>query len=101
MGWAAKHIEKLKAGETVTFRPKGNSMSGRVEDGQLVTVAPVADPAELEVGDVVLCRVNGKDFLHLIKAVRHGQFQIGNNRNLVNGWTAAKNVYGRLVSVQD
>jgi len=100
MGWASTHIARLKAGETVSFRPKGTSMSGRVEDGQLVTVDPV-DPAALEVGDVVLCSVNGRQYLHLIKAIRKGQFQIGNNRNLVNGWTAAKNVYGRLVAVQD
>lgn len=100
MGWASTHIARLKAGETVSFRPRGTSMSGRVEDGQLVTVAPV-DPAALVVGDVVLCAVNGRQYLHLIKAIRKGQFQIGNNRNLVNGWTAAKNVYGRLVAVQD
>ena len=100
MGWASTHIARLKAGETVSFRPKGTSMSGRVEDGQLVTVDPV-DPAALEVGDVVLCSVNGRQYLHLLKAIRKGQFQIGNNRNLVSGWTAAKNVYGRLVAVQD
>ena len=26
MGWALLHISKLKLGETVSFRPKGNSM---------------------------------------------------------------------------
>jgi hypothetical protein len=31
-------------------------MRGRIESGQLCTVVPV-DPANLEVGDIVLCKV--------------------------------------------
>jgi hypothetical protein len=38
MGWATPYIDKLKKGETVQFRPRGNSMSGRIESGQLCTV---------------------------------------------------------------
>jgi len=38
MGWATGHIEKLRAGETVSFRPRGNSMTGKIESGQLCTV---------------------------------------------------------------
>jgi hypothetical protein len=40
MGWATKYIEQLSRGETVQFRPRGNSMRGKIENGQLVTVAP-------------------------------------------------------------
>ena len=59
MGWASHYIEKLQAGETVQFRPRGDSMSGRIESGQLCTVVPVA-PADLAVGDIVLCKVRGR-----------------------------------------
>ena len=38
MGWATKYIEQLSRGEAVQFRPRGNSMSGKIESGQLVTV---------------------------------------------------------------
>lgn len=100
MGWAARHIERLRVGETVTFRPRGNSMTGRVESGQLCTVAP-ADAGTLAVGDVVLCKVNGREYLHLIRAVRGGQFQIGNNHGGVNGWVSARGIYGKLVAVAD
>lgn len=58
MGWASTHIERLRAGETVSFRPRGNSMRPRIESGALCTVAPV-DPATLAKGDVVLCTVGG------------------------------------------
>ena len=66
MGWAAHHIDKLRAGETVSFRPRGGSMRGRIESGQLCAVAPI-DPARLAVGDIVLCRVRGNDYLHIVK----------------------------------
>src|SRR4051794_29593723 len=69
MGWASGHIERLRNGETVSFRPRGHSMSGKIESGQLCTVAPVK-PAGLRVGDIVLCKANGREYLHHIKAVQ-------------------------------
>lgn len=99
MGWASRHIESLGKGETVRFRPRGSSMRGRVESGQLCTVEP-ADPASLAAGDVVLCRVNGREYLHLIKAVQGGRFQIGNNRGGVNGWVSAAAIFGKCVRTE-
>lgn len=97
MGWATRHIEELKAGRAVRFRPRGHSMTGRVSDGDLVEVVPLAaDPAK---GDVVLCKVRGAQYLHLVSAVRGDQFQISNNHGHVNGWTARANVFGVLSAV--
>ncbi len=84
MGWATHYIPRLQAGETVQFRPRGDSMSGRIESGQLCTVVP-ADPADLAVGDIVLCKVRDAQYLHLIKAIRGGRYQIGINRGRING----------------
>jgi hypothetical protein len=100
MGWAAGHIEKLRAGQTVAFRPRGHSMAGKVESGQLCTVEPV-DPATLRVGDIVLCKVNGREYLHLVKAVQGPRFQIGNNRGRINGWVTAAAIFGKCVRVED
>lgn len=98
MGWASHYIEKLKQGETVSFRPRGRSMSGKIESGQLVTVEPLkADP---KVGDVVLCRVKGSEYLHLVKAVDVARFQIGNNRGGINGWVGRDSIFGRCVRVE-
>ena len=80
MGWATQLIAKLKEGETVQFRPRGNSMVGKIDSGQLCTVEPVENFDCLAVGDIVLCKVNGSQFLHLIKAIQGKRFQIGNNR---------------------
>jgi hypothetical protein len=43
MAWATPYISKLKLGETVSFRPRGNSMQGKIESGQLCTVEPIND----------------------------------------------------------
>jgi hypothetical protein len=99
MGWAGGYIARLKEGETVSFRPRGNSMQGKIESGQLCTIAPV-DPEDLRVGDIVLCKVNGREYLHLIKAIQGPRFQIGNNRGRINGWVTAGAIYGRCVSIE-
>src|SRR5881296_3338103 len=100
MGWATDYIARLQRGETVQFRPRGNSMKGKIESGQLCTVEPVP-PATLTVGDIVLCKVNGKEYLHLVKAIQGKRFQIGNNRGRINGWVSASAIFGRCVSVED
>ena len=98
MGWASQYIVKLKNGETVAFRPGGHSMAGKIESGQLCTVAPV-NPATLKVGDVVLCKVRGREYLQLLKAIRGTRFQIGNSRGHINGWVTAGAIFGRCTRV--
>lgn len=100
MGWATLHIARLKQGMTVSFRPRGNSMKGKIDSGQLCTVEPV-DPVTLAVGDIVLCRVHGAEYLHLVKAIQGGRFQIGNNRGRINGWIGANGIFGRCTRVGD
>jgi hypothetical protein len=99
MGWATGYIARLRNGESVQFRPRGQSMAGRIESGQLVTVEPVNDIALITIDDIVLCIVHGSQFLHLVKAKRGDQCQIGNNRGRINGWTSS--IYGRVTAVQD
>lgn len=60
-------------------------MSGKIENGQLVTVTPLAQHV-LKIGDIVLCKVNGVQYLHLVKAISGGRVQIGNNKGRINGW---------------
>jgi hypothetical protein len=99
LGWAAHYIEKLQDGETVSFRPRGSSMKGKIESGQLCTVVPV-DCSTLSVGDIVLCKVRGNEYLHLVKAISGPRFQIGNNRGLLNGWIGANGIFGKCIRVE-
>jgi hypothetical protein len=75
-------------------------MSGKIESGQLCTVEPV-EPAALRVGDIVLCKVNGREYLHLVKAIQGPRFQIGNNRGRINGWVSSGAIFGRCVRVEN
>jgi hypothetical protein len=99
MGWADSHIARLARGETVQFRPRGNSMVGKISSGQLCTVTPLADADALAVDDIVLCRVKGNQYLHLVKAIQGERFQIGNNRGGINGWITRRQIFGRLIAV--
>jgi SOS-response transcriptional repressor LexA len=77
-------------------------MKGKVNDGQLVTVEPLGE-TEPEVGDIVLCKVRGNHYLHLVKAKQGNptRFQIGNNRGRINGWVGKNSVYGICTKVED
>lgn len=97
-------IKKLEAGESVTLKPKGQSMTPRITSGQAVTIVPRGE-TEIDVGMVVLAKVKGKYFLHLVSATRFGQtksrealdvnnVQISNNHGHVNGWTSITKIYG-------
>ncbi len=97
MGWATGYIERLKQGETVQFCPRGHSMSGRIESGQLVTVSPITSSPNVD--DIVLCKVNGAQYLHLVKAIQGDRFQIGNNRGRINGWISRNGLFGIVTDV--
>lgn len=100
-----QHKTDLAAGKTVEFRPKGNSMSPKIESGQLVTVEPVEDYNEIKKDDIVFCRVNGSYYVHLVTALQQKtggmRFQIGNNKGRTNGWIFEDKVFGKVTKVSD
>lgn len=99
MSWATQYIELLKQDNTVKFRPHGNSMQPRIESGQLVTVEPVN--RQIVPGDIVLCKVEGRQWLHLVSAVgSDGRYQISNNKGHVNGWCTAQNIFGVVTVIE-
>ncbi|WP_262056193.1 S26 family signal peptidase [Streptomyces sp. STR69] len=93
---------RVAGGATVTFRPSGSSMVPLIRSRQRVVVAPV-DPSKVEVGDIVLARVAGTVYLHLVSSVdlARKRVQISNNRGRVNGWTGHDRVFGICVAVDD
>lgn len=99
MSWATSYIDKLKKGETVQFRPRGQSMTGKISSGQLCTVEPLGKNP-IEVGEIVLCKVNGNQYLHIVTAIRGDQCQISNNHGHINGWTQKSNVFGRCIKIE-
>jgi phage repressor protein C with HTH and peptisase S24 domain len=92
-------IAALQRGETVQIHPHGQSMRPKVRDGARVTVAPCRADA-LKVGDIVLVRVRGRVYLHLIKAVDGRRFLIGNNHGGINGWVGPQTIYGIATRIE-
>lgn len=66
---------------------------------QAVTVSPV-DSSKVEKGDVVIAKVHGRIFCHLISAVDGDRIQISNNHGFVNGWTTREHVFGIVTHVE-
>lgn len=103
MSWAKFAIEKLQDGETTQIRPRGHSMKGKVNDRDLVTLEPV-DPDTLEVDDIVLVKVKGNVYLHLVKAIKqvkgNKRFLIGNNRGGTNGWVGGNAIFGIATEIE-
>jgi len=75
-------------------------MKGKIDSGQLVTVEAVQGRI-LKPGDIVLCKVNGSEYLHLIKGIQNDRYQIGNNIGRINGWINRNSVYGICVKIED
>lgn len=102
MGMLDAAAGRVAAGARVELRPSGSSMVPLIRSRQRVIVAPV-DPAKVEVGDIVLARVAGTVYLHLVSAIdpARKRVQISNNRGRVNGWTSYDRVFGICVAVDD
>jgi hypothetical protein len=100
MGWVNESREQLAAGLQVQVRPIGGSMRGRIESGQLVTLAPVA-ATDVRIDDVVFVEWKGNFLLHLVKEVQADRLLIGNNLGKVNGWVSASAVCGKVIAVGD
>jgi len=100
-GWAKPAAEKLRRGESASFRPHSRSMLPRIKFGQLCTVEPLAKTPV--IGDVVFCRVRNYCYLRLIKAVNpeKGKYLVGDNHGRLNGWINMAHIYGRLAKVED
>jgi len=54
--------QRVADGETVTFRPTGDSMVPLIHSWDEVVVAPV-DPTRVEVGDIVMTKVAGNVYI--------------------------------------
>lgn len=87
-----KAIEELSNGRRCIIKPRGKSMEPKIKSGQTVLLKPV--DKDLEVGDIVLVKVKGSVYLHLISAIDGDRVQISNNKGYINGWTSKHKIFG-------
>lgn len=86
-------VKDLKEKGEVSFIVHGNSMTPKIKNGEKVTVS--SDISDVKKGDVVFCKVKGTYYVHLVKAIKNGQWLIGNNHGHDNGWTSQ--VFGKVI----
>ena len=90
-------LEALQRGETITTSGRGNSMLPLIKSGQKHVLVPI-NWKECKLDDIVYCKVHGRFFTHLVKAIDANKgVQIGNNKGHINGWT--KQVYGKVIEI--
>lgn len=94
----AEHLQK---GEICKVTGIGNSMTPILKSKQPVICVPVTNDTVLEKKDIVLCKVRGNHYLHLIHSIRNNgqEFLIGNNHGHMNGWVKREKVYGKVVEI--
>lgn len=97
--WASHAIEVLAKGDNVKVTPHGNSMQPLVNSGDTVELKPAKDQ-EIAAEDIVLVKVKGKVYLHLVTAMRDEQYQISNNHGYVNGWVPRDKIYGIAIRIE-
>lgn len=93
-------LKTLQEKGEVSFKPHGNSMTPKINSGDLVRVKAVSSSA-YRVGDIVYCKVSGSYLLHLLTAIDYpkSRFQISNNHGHVNGWISNQAIYGVCIEV--
>jgi len=88
---------KLQEGKTFVTQEFGNSMTPIIKSGQKHILSPITID-NVNVGDIVYCKIHGKFYTHLVKAINKNKgCLIGNNHGKINGWT--KNIYGKVIEI--
>lgn len=99
MATLAQAVIALQAGREVEVCPHGSSMRPLIVSGAKVRLSPLE--TQPKCGDIVLARVRGCLYLHLVSALDGKRVQIANNRGHVNGWTTLERVYGRVSAIDN
>ena len=87
----------LQEGKTFETSEKGNSMVPLIKSGQKHILEPIKIE-DVQVGDIVFCKVKGSYFTHLVTAKNDTKgLQISNNHGHVNGWT--RQVWGKVKEI--
>jgi hypothetical protein len=96
-------LEALKEGKSYTWTvPDGGnlaSMRKAIKHGQTLTMSPVSDSKDIQVGDFVLVKWGQGDIFHIVGDIQGDQYLIVNSLGKVNGWVPAKDILGRVTKI--
>jgi hypothetical protein len=96
-------LEALKAGKSYTWTvPDGGnlaSMRKAIKHGQTLTISPIGDPKEIQVGDFVLVKWHQSDIFHVVGDIQSDRYLIVNSLGKENGWVSAEDILGRVTKI--
>lgn len=79
----------------------GASMRGIINLGDVITLGPVVDVAEIRVGDLVYVRWKNGNYLgHQVGEISGDRFLIVNSSGKINGWVTGDDVLGKVQSIE-
>ena len=98
-------VDLLRQGYAVRFRAPGQSMAPTIPNDTVITVEPLAADAPIDVGDVVLARINTRLIAHRVIGVEGqgtaAQFRLrGDAQASVVDCVARRAILGRLLYLQ-
>src|SRR5262245_60802640 len=83
-------LEALREGRSYTWTVlEGGdlaSMRAAIKHEQTLTMSPLVDPSEIQVGDLVLVKWHQGDIFHVVGDIQGERFLIVNSLGKVNGW---------------
>jgi signal peptidase I len=97
-GWAGPYISKLKTGKIVPVTVFSTSMNPYLQQGDVVMLQPASKDTIL-VGDFVLCRVSGRDYLHRVVSKNGDKFLIADGTGTKKGSAVYGQIFGRVFRV--
>jgi hypothetical protein len=96
-------LEALKEGKSFTWTiPDGGdlaSMRKAVKHGQTLTMSPVVNPNEIQVGDLVLVKWHQSNIFHIVGEIQGDRYLIVNSLGKVNGWVSTTEILGRVTKI--
>ena len=96
-------LQALETGESYTWTiPDGGnlaSMREAVKHGQTITMSPIGDPTEIQIGDIVYVKWHQGYLFHLVGQIENDQYLIINSLGNENGWVKAEAIIGRVTQV--
>jgi len=96
-------LEALKEGRSYTWTiPEGGnlaSMRKAVKHGQTLTMSPVDQSVEVQVGDLVLVKWHQGDIFHIVGEIKDDQYLIVNSLGKINGWVGKLEILGKVTKI--
>lgn len=96
-------LEALLAGRSYTWTVSEGgdlaSMRAAIKHGQTLTLSPVTDPHEVQVGDIVFIKWHKGHMMHLVQEIQDDQFLIANSVGKINGWIPGSDILGRVTQI--